>query len=337
MTVEVVMDYGKLMARAFEITKNYRALWLFGFLLALFGGSSGGSFNFPSSGGGGNGDPFSTMPTLPPDFWQNITIIIVAVICIVLILSILGLVLRFLSRAALMGLVAELESAGTTPTVRRGFSIGADRFWSQLGIAIVINLPLTLIALVLILIAFAPMIAMFIQGVDLDNTSSSELWGVAGAAIVSSLVMICLVGLCMFTIYLIITPFYQFMLRACIIGRRGVMDSIREGYRLVRANLGNVAVLYLLVIGIGIGFGILMIPVALILIGVPVGGAIALGLATQSWQLPVVLGVCLGIPLILVLIFIGGLFQVFESTLWTEGYLATTAPKQIAQSTLPIT
>jgi hypothetical protein len=68
-----------------------------------------------------------------------------------------------------------------------------------------------------------------------------------------------------------------------------------------------------------------------------VGGAIALGLATQSWQLPVVLGVCLGIPLILVLIFIGGLFQVFESTLWTEGYLATTAPKQIAQSTLPIT
>ncbi len=327
------MDYGKLMARAFEITKNYRALWLFGFLLALFGGSSGGNFNFPSSGGGGgrgNGDPFSTMPTLPPNFWQNITIIIVAVICIVLILSILGLVLRFLSRAALMGLVAELESAGTTPTVRRGFSIGADRFWSQLGIAIVINLPLTIFSLVVILIALAPMLMAIIPAISAGRSSPNELSGIIGASIVSSLVMICLAVLCLIAIQLIVTPFYQFMLRACVIGRRGVMDSIREGYRLVRENLGNVAVLYLLVIGIGIGFGILMIPVALILIGVPVGGAIALGLATQSWQLPVVLGVCLGIPLILVLIFVGGLFQVFESTLWTEGYLAVAA-KPIAQ------
>lgn len=329
------MDYGKLMARAFEITKNYRALWLFGFLLALFGGSSGGSYNFPNSGGGGrgNGDPFSTMPELPPDFWQNITIIIVAVICAVLILSILGLVLRFISRAALMGLVAELESAGTTPTVRRGFSIGADRFWSQLGIAVVINLPLTIFSFTVILIALAPMLMAIIPMIGAGRSSPDELLGIFGAGIASSLVLICLAVLCLVVIQLVVTPFYQFMLRACVIGRRGVMDSIREGYRLVRANLGNVAVLYLLIIGIGIGFGILMIPVALILIGVPVGGAVALGLATQSWQLPIVLGVCLGIPLILVLIFVGGLFQVFESTLWTEGYLAISAPKQIAQPT----
>ena len=35
------MDYGRILARAFEITRRYRALWLFGFLLAVIGGSGG--------------------------------------------------------------------------------------------------------------------------------------------------------------------------------------------------------------------------------------------------------------------------------------------------------
>jgi hypothetical protein len=80
------------------------------------------------------------------------------------------------------------------------------------------------------------------------------------------------------------------------------------------------------VIGIGIGFGILMIPVALILIGIPVGAIAAIGLTSQNWAPAIIGGVCLGIPLILLLIFISGLFQVFVSTLWTEGYLAITHP-----------
>lgn len=321
------MDYGKLLVRAFELTKNYRALWLFGFLLALFGGSSGGSFNFPGSGwdGRGNLDPFPT-PSLPSDFWQNLTLIVFAVICFVVVLSVLSIVVRFVSRAALIGLVAELESAGTTPTVRRGFSIGADRFWSQLGIAIAINLPLMIITLVLVLVALAPMLMAIVPAISGGRSSPNDLSGIIGASIVSSLVLICLAAVCLLAIYLIVRPFYEFMLRACVIGRRGVMDSIREGYRVARTNLGNVAILYLLIIGISIGVTIVMIPVALILIGIPVGAAVALGLATQSWQLPVVLGVCLGIPLILVLIFIGGLFQVFESAVWTEGYLAITQP-----------
>ncbi|MCL5950420.1 MAG: hypothetical protein M1132_01640 [Chloroflexi bacterium] len=35
------MDYGRMLARAFEITRRDRALWLFGFLLAVTGGSGG--------------------------------------------------------------------------------------------------------------------------------------------------------------------------------------------------------------------------------------------------------------------------------------------------------
>lgn len=328
------MDYGKLLGRAFEITRKYRTLWLFGFLLALFGGSGGGNFNFPSSGGGGGGDGRGgdVFPTLPPEFWQNLTLIIVILICVVLILSGLAIVLRFISRAALIGLVQELETAGTTPAIRRGFSIGADRFWSQLGIAIVINLPLTIVSLVLILIAVTPLLISIMPMINAGRDSPGELWGVVGASILGSIVMICCAALCLTVVYLIVRPFYEFMLRVNVIAKRGVLDSIREGYRLVRANLSNVAVLYMLVIGIGIGFAILMIPIALLLIGIPVGVGFVVGALAQSITPGIIAGACLGIPLILLMIFISGLFQVFEATLWTEGYLAISAPKQIANA-----
>ncbi len=325
------MDYGKILARAFEITFKYRALWLFGFLMALFGGSSGSNFNFGNWGGGRD---FPTtarggegLPTLPPDFWQNLTLIILLVCCVIVVLAILGIVLRFLSRAALIGLVQELETNGTVPTIRRGFSIGADRFWPQLGIAIAINLPLMIITLVLMVIALAPILAAIVPLINTGKNVPEALWTVFAGSIAGSLVMICCAVICLALLYLVVEPFYQFILRACVIGRRGVMDSIREGYRLVRENLGNVVVLYLLIIGISIGFAILMIPITLILVGIPIGAGVAMGLASQSWQAALILGACLLIPLVLVLILITGLFHVFESAIWTEGYLAVTLPK----------
>jgi hypothetical protein len=130
-------------------------------------------------------------------------------------------------------------------------------------------------------------------------------------------------------VQLVLRPFYEFFIRACVIARRGTLDAIREGYRLARANLGNTVILYVLIIAIGIGFGLLMIPVALILIGIPVGIGFAIGAAANSALPGVVAGVIIGIPMVLILLFISGLFQAFESTLWTEGYLAMTAPPAV--------
>ncbi|MCL4488066.1 MAG: hypothetical protein M1570_08055 [Chloroflexi bacterium] len=36
-------------------------------------------------------------------------------------------------------------------------------------------------------------------------------------------------------------------------------------------------------------------------------------------------GILFGIPTLIILAFIAGLYQAFESTVWTEGYLAATA------------
>ncbi len=45
------MDYGKVLKRAWETTWRYRALWIFGIIIALTTASGSGG----STGGGGNG------------------------------------------------------------------------------------------------------------------------------------------------------------------------------------------------------------------------------------------------------------------------------------------
>ena len=326
------IDYGKIMTRAFETTRKYRALWLFGILLALFGGGSGGNFNFgnlPSGGGGRDRDwgDLPTMPAVSSETWQLVTILIGALVCFFLVWLLLSIILRFVSRAALIGLVQELEANESQPTVKRGFSIGVERFWKLLGIALVIHIPLAVISLGLILLAALPLLAALVPLVNAGRTAPRELVGIVVAGGVGSLALICCVALFLALVGLIIHPFYEFIVRVCVIKKSGVMDSIREGYRIVRSNLGNIAVLYILAIGIGIGFGLLMIPIALILIVIPAAAGLLVYLLANSVTSAVVAGVVLGVPMLLILLFISGLYCVFQSAYWTEGYLAVTTGK----------
>ena len=333
------MDYGRLLSRSFEITRKYRALWLFGFLLALFGGSGGGGNfgnlgNFGGGGGGGRGSGSNTFPTITTAVWETIAIIIAAVACFLLIWIIISIVLRFVSRGALIGLVQELEAAGTTPAVRRGFSIGGSRFWPLLGIALTINIPLFILSIVILLVAALPVLSTVLPMIS-ARQSPEQVGSVLLGGILGSVLLLCCAGILLWVIALVIRPFYEFFMRECVVQKRGVFDSIREGYRQVRANLGNVAILYILIIGLGIGYGIVMIFVGLLLIGLPVGIAIVVGLAAKEILPAVVVGLVIGIPMLLILLFISGLYQTFESTLWTEGYLAITAPKTPAAVEAP--
>ncbi|MBI4788019.1 MAG: hypothetical protein HY782_13355 [Chloroflexi bacterium] len=327
------MDYGRLITRSFQVMWRYRALWLFGILLALFGGG-GANFNvgnYSFGDGDGRGGPGGIAPNLPPNFAELIVVIVAAAICIALILVVLSIIVRLLSRGALVGLVAELETDQTIPTVRRGFRIGADRFKSLLGIALLVNVPLFVVSFALIVIAAVPLIASLIPLIGAaGGRAPDELIRVVIAGAFGSVLIFCCVIILLILVQLVIRPFYEFFVRACVIAQRGAMDSIREGYRLVRANLGNTIVLYILLIGIEIGFGILMIPVGLILIGIPVGIGIAIGIAMNSAVPGIIVGAIIGIPMLLILLFVSGLFRVFESTYWTEGYLAMSAPPATA-------
>ncbi len=316
---QVQMDYTKILTRSFEIVRMHRALWLFGILLALFGGGGGGGGGFPGVPGAepkpNGGPPFK--PPVPSFDFNALVPILIAIGCIIVILALVGIVLRFVSRGALIGLVHELQANQTTPTIGRGFRIGFSRFWSLLAIAILINLPLLLFSLLLIGLAALPIV-----GALLSSAGRQGLEGIIAAAGITSVLIFCCVILFLVLLALVIQPFYEFMQRACVVGNHGAMDSIREGFRLVRANLGNVLVLYILAIAIGIGFGIVMIPIAIVLFAVLFGAAFGAYLIANSLTPAIVVAVVIAIPVVLILVFVSGLYRAFESTFWTEGYLA---------------
>lgn len=316
------MDYTKILTRSFEIVRKNRALWLFGILLALVGGGSGGGARFsfpsvPSSNSGRNGATPFTPPTLPQFDFAAIMPIIAAIGCGVLLLAIVALVLRFVCRGALIGLVDELERNQTTPTIRRGFHIGFSRFWSLLGIAFLVNLPLALFSLLLIGLAALPII-----GALLASGGKQGLEGITAAGGVTSLVIFCCVILVLVLLAFVVYPFYEFMQRACVIRNHGAMDSIREGYRIVRGNLGSVVVLYILGIAVGIGFGIVMIPFALVFGAILIGAGFAAYFIANSITTAIIVVAVVAIPIVLILIFLAGLYDALVSTFWTEGYLA---------------
>jgi hypothetical protein len=114
------------------------------------------------------------------------------------------------------------------------------------------------------------------------------------------------------------------------------MDSLREGYRVVRANFKNVAVLYILVMAVGFGFGILILPIAAILIGMAAAVGFAAYAVTSTVLTGVIAGSVIGLLAFLVLLIFAGLYEVFESSVWTQGYLAVTAtPPPVAPLASP--
>jgi hypothetical protein len=76
------MDHIRILKRAFSITTSYRALWVFGILVAL---TAGGNFSGGSNGGGGSGGPGSGsgtgLPTVSPEVLNAIIIAGIVIIC----------------------------------------------------------------------------------------------------------------------------------------------------------------------------------------------------------------------------------------------------------------
>ncbi|NJN96774.1 MAG: hypothetical protein HC875_23020 [Anaerolineales bacterium] len=126
------MNHTNILKRAFTITWRYRALWIFGFLLALCGGggNGGGNFNFPSSGGEGDFGDFEGLPSSVPEIDPNLIItLIVAFVCLILLISVVGVMVQYVTRTALIGMVRQVEDTAAA-TVRDGWRFGwSKRAW----------------------------------------------------------------------------------------------------------------------------------------------------------------------------------------------------------------
>jgi hypothetical protein len=334
------MDHIKILKRSFDITRTYRMLWIFGIILALT--TSGGRAPSGSGNQGGNqGSAFNPPPSfelpgnlnLPKDFhFPDITVLtqvagaLIAVgiflACLALLLIVVAVIARYVSETALIRMVDRYEATSEKLGFRQGLRLG----WSRSAFRIfLIDLLIILVVLAimipLMLIALLPLLAW---------TTHNTVVGVAGTiATVGMGMLIIFVGILAGIALSLLLHFFR---RACILEERGVIDSIRRGFALVRQRPWDVILMGLLLFGIRLGWLILMILVVLLLVimglflaGIP--AALAGGIASLFSQgaIPWIVAAFVGGSIFIVifvapLLFLAGLMEVFKSSVWTLTY-----------------
>ena len=123
------MDPIKVLKRAWEITWSYRALWIFGIILALTTG--GGGFR---GGGGGDGIQYNLKGEdlldlqwgqIPfPEIVSTLIAIGVGLACVIVILIIAATIARYVAETALIRMVDDHEETGQQHSVHQGFWLG---------------------------------------------------------------------------------------------------------------------------------------------------------------------------------------------------------------------
>ena len=268
------MDPVKILKRAWHILWSYRALWVFGLILALTAaGSSGGSGNNSAQFSGDGGNQRYEAPL--PENWREemgkaldeaskefarlfeeglpalgitrgeLTALLWIGAAFVLIMMITGIVMaiaRYVSETAVIRMVDEYEATDTKMTVRQGFRIGWSRTsWRLFLINLIVNLPAILLIGLLVVVGFV--IYRLVVG-------GNETFAVAG--------IVGLIGVVFLAIFVVVIAsivlhlLRQFFWRVCALENVGVGEALRRGFGMVRENWKSVGLMWLIMIGLGI-------------------------------------------------------------------------------------
>jgi hypothetical protein len=321
------MDHVGLLKRAFNITRRYRVLWIFGVLLALFSGAGGGN-------GGGRGNiqlPAEWLPSaLSPEIIdpRRIIGIAVACCCLLLLLAIAGVIISYVAKTALYRMVDTIEETGECPSWRQGFRLGwSNRALRLLGIDLAIGVPFAVAAILVLALAASPLFLLMLEGEAMTILAIVLTVGLGLLAILAIIVGGVIVNLLM-----------EFMHRQAVLEGQTVGRSIVLGYHMVRASFKDAVVMWLLMFGVGLAWAIVMIPVSLfVLILAAAVGALPAWLIWRStelvwpallWGIPVFF--LIGVP---PLVFLSGLYAVYQSSLWTLTFREFRARQQALPGT----
>jgi len=265
-----------------------------------------------------------------PSNIQNMLIVTgIGLVCVMVLLAIVGTIARYVAETALIRLVDDHEETGQKRSIREGFRLGWSRTSLRLFlIKLLVTLPTVAAFILLLLIAGAPSLLWVTK-----NTALGVIGTVASVGLFFLFIFLAIV------VGTVLSLLVKFFWRACALEGLGVTDSIRYGFDMVRRHLKDVVIMWLIMIGINIGWAIalivitiVLIPVILLLIvvGGIVGGLPALivgGLASIFFEgaVPWILAALIGIPIFALIVavpwvFLGGLMEVFKSSVWTLTY-----------------
>ena len=339
------MNHINILKRSFNITVNYRVLWIFGMLLALTSGGGGGNGGGNGGGGGGNNggqssfnwqNPFSEIPQIqiPSAITNAIISIAIGLACVIFILIVVGAIVRYVSETALIRMVDEHEKSGEKLTVRQGFRLGWSRAaWRMFLMDLLIGWSFVIAFLLLLTIAALPLLVWLTKNTPLQVIGTIISGGLILLVIFAAIVMALAVSLIIL-----------FARRACALEELGVFASLRRGFEIVKQRLGDVLIMGVIMFGIGLVWALVTIP---IILGIVVAAAVFGGLPAllvgsgvglfTSGATPWIVAAIVGIPLFLIAVIIpgtliGGWQKVFSSTTWTLTYREALAMGQMKEN-----
>jgi hypothetical protein len=374
------MDYSKVLKQAWKNVYSYRALWIFGILLAMTTASGSGAATSQSAwttdadGTGilGTGITLDRQPgeswgealseawgeariemqrgiaeanrelsmllktELGLDWRVDILKFLTTLLWIAIVLFIVGKLIRYMSETSLIKMVDDQEQTGDQRKVREGFRMGWSRTsWRLFLIDLVIDIPFAIVFLLLFALVFAPLL----------------LWGL-GIAAIGWLSVAFTSGLFFLFIFLAIIAgqaidlFKEFARRTCALEDAGVIESVRRGFTLLRQNLKEAGLMWLIMVGVNIGYPFVIAIVAVLLVAVAavIGGGLGLlaGMTANALSAaePVLIGFSVGVPLFILvmaipLLFLNGLKTVFVSSTWTLTYRELRAISGLEAKELP--
>lgn len=350
------MDPVKILKRAWHILWSYRALWVFGLILALAAGSASSQGSNNSNYQYNRNDTPQVNMT-PEDvkegfkeFQREITQlfeegipeegitgealtaflwVIGGFVLFMMVLGIVMAVARYVSETAVIRMVDEYEASGTQMTVRQGFRIGWSRAaWRLFLINLIVNLPG--IALMLVLLSIGVGFYFAIVNGTADFTALS---------VVSTLVLAFLAIFVVVILSIVLRLLRHFFWRISVLEDAGVGESLRRGFAFVLENWKSVGLMWLVMIGLGIVWAIasillIIITIPLVIVTVIIAVLIAalpfllfVGIFSTflaGW-LPWVAGFLFVAPLFFTLAFspwllLGSWQAVYTSTVWTLTY-----------------
>ncbi len=322
------MNISRIIRRSFEITRDYRALWLFGLILAITAPGGGGG---NGGGGGGGGGSSFTAPggmasriSLPLSQMDEGAMIALAIgmIVLALLVSIGFAIARVVAETAMIRMVDGYEASGVRVSVSQGFRLGWSRGALRIFlIDLLVSLAAVLAIALLLGIAAAPLLLW-----TLNNDTLGILGTVFSVLLGIPVLVIVIVGI----IGLVILV--QFFHRAAVLEERGVIESLRRGWQVARQRPGETLLLGVALFAIGLVASLVLLPVFFLLL--MVGGTLAglpgllAGLLTSLFAqgaAPWIVGLIIAFPIFFAVVivpalFASGLYQVYTSSAWTLAY-----------------
>ena len=365
------MNTAKIFQRSWDLMRSYRALWIFGVILALTTVSFGTALWMRGEENPADRTLVNWEISARDQAWikenfgldlpqhYQLTVddlqvrlddtaltsaerarlfkVAVSILAGGLVLYMIVLVLRYTSEAALIALVDDREFRGQSHSTREGWGLGFSV--KALKLFLIDLVGITLLITATMLLPLPALLPVFIAIIGSPAAISIGFLLMSALMLVSLAVMI--------PLWMTGHASLQLAKRACCQEELGVFAALWRGICLVRAQFQGVGLTWMVIAGLELVFPILAVPVAILLaaVGLVVGGGIGLLLGAllalvlakaTAWTIAGIVGlVLLALVVVVPLAWLDGMREVFTSAAWTLTFREALREKTTDRSPAP--